>query len=110
MIDCIEKNDWDEAKSIWILKILKMTMNEQGQFSTYTDTFRVFGSVLSMQQPFIAHSKCSFCDFLQKMDGNVGHFSSTPAWLFFYFNYSHGSSKKVKKKLKNSKLTVKFLK
>ena len=146
VIEYIGQNKWNEAKSIWILEILKMTPNEVGQFSTYTDTYSVFGRILSGQQLFIANSKCSVCDYSQfkesnafyfkhdannnliyelsfsdqcplckqKMDGNKGRFSLTPAWMFFDFNYSHGSSKKVNcsevpKELKINELSFKLL-
>ena len=74
ILDFIGQNKWNEAKSIWILEILKMTPNEVGQFSTYTVTYSVFGRILSGQQIFVADSKCSFCDYSQFKESNAFYF------------------------------------
>ena len=75
VIDSIEQNKWNEAKTVWILKFLKMTPNKEGQFSTYSDTFRVFGRILSSQQLFFADSKCSCCDFSQFKESTEFYFN-----------------------------------
>ena len=35
----IDNGKWNEAKSIWILEVLKLSSNENNEFNTYSDCF-----------------------------------------------------------------------
>jgi hypothetical protein len=73
VIDFIEQNKWNEAKSIWILEILKMTPNAPHSFSTYNASYNSIGRIISEQQKYIAEAKCEFCSH-EERDKQLMHF------------------------------------
>jgi hypothetical protein len=55
----IEDDEWDKAKTIWILDFLKETPNlETKTFSTFNQSFDVFGRFLTSQQKYSETLEC----------------------------------------------------
>lgn len=55
----IEENKWNEVKTIWVLEFLKQEPNNFVKlFSTFDQSYNVFGSFLSAQQLYTTELVC----------------------------------------------------
>jgi hypothetical protein len=77
MIDYIEENKWDEAKTIWVLHFLQLKPNNKKCFDLFGDVHMFFGKILGHQQIYNENIDCELCKLSYSLQSDT---------FFFHFD------------------------
>jgi len=82
IVDLIDKNEWNKAKSIWIVDVLKKTTNENGVYDLFGDQTEVADIFLQTQQTYESFLNCS-CGRNHSFGGEIISFVKNGAEVSF---------------------------
>lgn len=70
IIELIENNDWNNAKKLWILNVLKIYPDQVGYFNLEGDQFDMCDRFLISGQKYTAYINCLCCSYTERVSND----------------------------------------